>query len=217
MTEKKNIKKDKENVNEEEKIIKQERKEENKILKIVLVFIGIFFLGIIVAFFIMRTSNHPKFGGLTFNVIQEGEITFYQTSIPVIYKGEVAEYNIYLRNNPEKLEKKVPFEGTISSVDNTVINITREFNCEGDQMIAIANLVNLYGAIGKDLMRDENASCDELGRYMYIVVQPGEKTSVEKFGPNCYNINIKDCEILEGTERFIVEMLAKIHADIYRD
>ncbi|MCX6750206.1 MAG: hypothetical protein NTZ83_02005, partial [Candidatus Pacearchaeota archaeon] len=66
-------------------------------------------------------------------------------------------------------------------------------------------------------MRDENASCDELGRYMYIVVQPGEETSVEKFGPNCYNINIKDCEILEGTERFITEMLVKIHSDIYSE
>jgi hypothetical protein len=217
MAEKKNMRKNKEDPKEEEKIIKKERKEENKILKIVLVFIGIFFLCLIVAFFIMRASNHPKYGGLTFNVVQEGQLTFYQTSFPIIYQGGVAEYKIYLRNNPKKLEKEVPFTGEISSIQDTVINITEEFDCNGDGMIAIANIVNLYGAINKKIMRDENASCDELGRYMYIVVQPGEETSVEKFGPNCYSINIKDCEILEGTERFITEMLVKIHSDIYTD
>jgi hypothetical protein len=206
----------KENVNEEEKEKKKERTKENKILTVVLVFIGIFFLILIVSFLIMRTSNHPKYGGLTFNVIQEGELKLYQTSFPIIYKGDVAKYNIYLRKNPKELKRNVPFSGEISSIQDTVINITKEFDCNGDQVIAIANIVNLYGAINKKIMRDENASCDELGRYMYIVVQPGEETSVEQFGPNCYNINIKDCEILEGTERFILEMLAKINSDVYK-
>ncbi|MCX6750779.1 MAG: hypothetical protein NTZ83_04940, partial [Candidatus Pacearchaeota archaeon] len=155
MAEKKNMDKNKKSPNEEEKIIKKERKEENKVLKIVLVFIGIFFLCLIVAFFIMWSSNHPKYGGLTFNVVQEGQLTFYQTSFPIIYQGEVAKYNIYLRNNPKKLEKEVPFTGDISSIQDTVINITHEFDCDGDQTIAIANLVNLYGAINKKIMRDE--------------------------------------------------------------
>ena len=51
---------------------------------------------------------------LTFNVIQEGELTFYQTAFQVIYKGKLANYNIYLRNNPKELERKVPFEGELT-------------------------------------------------------------------------------------------------------
>jgi hypothetical protein len=200
----------------ERKEEKKERTKENKILKIILLIIGFFFLAIIVSFVMMRISSHPKYGGLTFNVVQEGELKFYQTSFPIIYKGDVAKYNIYLRKNPNELKRNVPFTGEISSIQDTVIDIKEEFDCDGDQVIAIANIVNLYGAVNKKIMRDENASCDELGRYMYLVVQSGEETSVEQFGPNCYNINIKDCEILEGTERYIIEMLAKINSDIYK-
>jgi len=202
---------EKENAEEKKRI----KSEEDKVLKFVLLFIGVFFLVLIVSFFVIRQQNNPDYKGLTFNVIQEGELTFYQTSFPVIHQGKIADYNMYLRNNPKELDKKVPFEGEISSIKDTVINITKEFDCEGDQVIAIANIVNLYNALGKDIIADNNASCDELGRYMYIVVQPGEETSIEQYGPSCYNINIKDCEILEGTERFIAEMLVKIHSDIY--
>lgn len=193
----------------------KEKIKENRIIRNVLIFIGIFFLMLILSFVIMKNSKNPKYGGLTFNIINEGELTFYHTSIPIIYKGEVAYYNIYLRNNPRELKRKVPFYGELDSIKNTVINITDEFDCEGDQVIAIANLVNIYGAIGKEIMKDENASCDELGRYTYLIVQQGEETSIEKFGTSCYKININDCEILEGTERFIAEMLAKYHSEVY--
>lgn len=201
----------------EQKAMKEERKKLNNALRWLLIFIGIFFLVLIISFFVIKSSSNLKYGGLTFKAIQEGELLFYQTSFPIIYKGEVAEYNVYLRKNPKELSKKVEFSGEISSLQNSVIDIKKEFDCEGDQVIAIANLVNVYGAIGKKLMRDENASCDEFGRYMYIVVQPGEKTSIEQFGPSCYNINIKDCEILEGTERFILEILSKYRSDIYSE
>ncbi|MGY4884969.1 MAG: hypothetical protein ACP5NZ_05310 [Nanobdellota archaeon] len=211
MRKKKLIKKE----NAEEQIKKKAIVNENKALKSVLVFIGVFFVVLIITFFILKSSNNPKYGGLTFNIIQEGQLTFYHTSIPVLYNGEVKDYNIYLRNNPRYLKKEVPFNGEIDSIKITAVNITKEFDCEGDQVIAIANLVNVYGAIKKDIMKDENATCDELGRYMYISIQPGEETSVEQIGPNCYNINIKDCEILEGTERFILELLSKYNSKVY--
>ena len=209
------MEKKKESKEEEAKLKEKSKSEEDRVLKFVLLFIGVFFLVLIVSFFVMRSQNTPDYRGITFNTIQEGELTFYQASFPVLYKGKTTDYNIYLRNNPKKLDKEVPFEGEIDSIKDTVINITKEFDCEGDQVIAIANIVNLYNAIGKDIMRDDNASCDELGRYMYIVIQEGEETSIEQFGPGCYNINIKGCEILEGTERFIAEMLVKINSDIY--
>jgi hypothetical protein len=200
---------------EEDPSLKKDRKKENKVLRVVLLFIGIFFLVLVIAFISMKSSNHPKYGGLTFNAIQQGQLQLYQTSIPTIHNGSVATYNIYLRNNPRELLKKVPFKGEIDSLDVTVINITKEFECNGDQVIAIANVLNVYSAINKKIIKDENASCDGTGRYMYVVVQPGEKTRIDQFGPNCYNIQIKGCEILAGTERFIIELLAKANSDIY--
>lgn len=197
-----------------EKEKKMQRKKENKTLTNILLVVGVFFLILIVAFVVMKISNNPKYNGLTFNTIQEGDLIFYQTTFPVLYQGKSRDFNLYLRNNPKNLEREVPFKGEINSLQNTVINMTQEFQCDGDQVIAVANLVNFYGAINKKIMKDENASCDEQGRYTHITLQPGEKTEIEQYGPNCFNIYIKDCEILEGTERYILEMLVKYNSDL---
>lgn len=188
-------------------------KKENKLLRNILLFVGGFLIVFALIFFIINAPNKFDYKGVTFNVVNEGDLVLYHTSFPVAYNGGVADYNIYLRNDPREIAETVPAKGTLLDIQDTVINITQEFNCDGKQMIAIANLNNLYNAIGRKLITDENASCDSLGRYMYVVIQPGNETSVEKFGPNCYNINIKDCEILEGTERFIAGLLVKINLD----
>lgn len=210
----------------EEKIPKKETFErENKtirnLLLVILAFVAvIFFIVFAINDFSLRTTGKAigigtnfEYKGVKFDMVKEGRLIFYHTSFPVMYNGTPNIYNIYLRNDPRDLEDKVPAKGTLVSLDDTVINITQEFDCDGDQMIAIANLVNLYNAIGKTLIKDETASCDPLGRYMYLTIQPGNLTSIEMVGPNCYNINIKDCEILEGTERFIVGMLVKINVE----
>ena len=201
-----------EKINSEKEDIPEERdiEKENKILRDILISLGIFVLIVLIAAFFIRSSTHFKYNGVKFNMVKEGELLLYHTSFPVVYQDKEAEYNLYLRNDPRELGGKVPAKGTLLSIEDTVINITEEFDCNGDEVIAIANLINLYNALGKDIMKDENASCDEQGRYIYLQILSGNETSIEKFGPNCYNININNCEILEGTERFIVGMLVKI-------
>jgi hypothetical protein len=214
------------NLGVKESVPKQETfKDENKILRNIFLSIGIFILVIFLILFAindfsLRTTGKAigictnfEYKGVKFDMVKEGELIFYHTSFPVIYNGSVNTYNIYLRNDPRDLEKKVPAKGTLTSLDDTVINITEEFDCNGDQVIAIANLVNLYNAIGVTLMRDETAGCDPLGRYRYLTIQSGNSTNIEMVGPNCYNININNCEILEGTERFIVGMLVRINVE----
>jgi hypothetical protein len=183
--------------------------------------LGIIALLIIAVVVFSKMSTRFDYKGVKFDMVQEGELILYHTDFPIMYINSQdptglatsANYNIYLRNDPRELEKTVPAIGTLVSIEDTVVNITKEFECEGKQMIAIANLNNLYGAIGKKFISDENAACDPLGRYMYVVIQSGNETSVEQFGPRCYNINIKDCEILEGTERFIIGMLVNINLE----
>jgi len=197
----------------EEVVKKGQKEEENKVLISILIFIGVLLLFVALYFFAIKNSNQFKYDGVKYTVIKQGQLTLYQTSFPVTYNGSKAEYNLYLREDPRKNGKAVPApEGPIY-ISNTVINQTQEFDCNGDQIIAIANLANnLYPALGKKIMRDENASCDMLGRYMYVVIQPGNETRIDKFGPNCYSININNCQILEGTERFITKILAGINA-----
>ena len=37
------------------------------------------------------------------------------------------------------------------------------------------------------------------------------ETSIEKFGPRCYNVNINNCEILRATERLMLESFIEIN------
>jgi len=217
------VKKDgKESIVETKGIIKEniirkgEIEKENKLLRNVLIFIGIVFLVLVISVFIGKASTHFKYKDVKFDIVKEGELTLYHTSFPVIYNGTNMVYNIYLRNDPRELEKTVPAKGTLLSIDDAFYSVSQEIECDGKQgrNTAIPNLQNTYNAIGKNFIRDENASCDPQGRYMYIVIQPGNETSIEKFGPNCYNININNCEILEGTERFIAGLLVKINVDL---
>jgi len=46
---------------------------------------------------------------------------------------------------------------------------------------------------------------------MFVLIQESTRTSIEQFGPACYNINIKNCEILEGTERFLADTFVEIN------
>jgi hypothetical protein len=197
----------------EEPVKKGQKSDENKILVSILICLGFLVLMVAAYFIASRSATQFKYDGVKFTVMKQGELTLYQTSFPVIYKGNKSIYNIYLRNDPRILDKKVPAPDTPLVIDNTVVNITKEFNCNGDQVIAIANIVNLYGAIGKKIIKDANASCDSNGRYMYLTIQPGNETQIEKVGPNCYNIDISKCEILDGTERFITKMLATINSE----
>ena len=54
-----------------------------------------------------------------------------------------------------------------------------------------------------------NESCDKSGRYLFARVQSSNRTDVEEFGPNCYNLNVKNCEVLKPTEKFILEYYLK--------
>ena len=201
---------------------KEEIEKQNKILRNVLITLGVLVVIIILAIFIIKSSTTFKYKGVKFDTVKEGDLIFYHTSFPIVYSdpssisGEtiLADYNIYLRNDPRELEKKVPAKGPIISIEDTAINMTEDFNCNGDGIIAIANLINLYNALGKEIMKDENATCDSQGRYMILDIRSGNSTSIENFGPNCYYIHINDCEMLEGTERFILGMLVKINRDL---
>jgi hypothetical protein len=207
---------------EKDKIIKKEdafkegenkktlAKKQNKTLGNILVFIGILFLVLIISFIVTRASNNPSYKGVTFNVIKEGELTFYQTAFKVLYKGENATYNIYLRNNPKELAKEVPFNGKLNLKNNLVLNTTTEnLFCDGDWNLAIGNLQNLK-IFNINIMRDENASCSSGGEYMFVQIEEGNETRIEQYGPSCYKLIVSDCEILPVTERFMIETFAKV-------
>lgn len=191
---------------------------QNNLLRNVFIVMGIIVVSFLIGYYAIDSIRHFDYKGVEFNVVKEGEIIFYNTAIPVSVGNPTtgyvtADYNFYLRNDPRKLEKNVPFEGNLHLMKNIAIHSTEDFKCEGYGALAVANLVSLVGKLGGDIVRDENATCDELGRYSFIQLQPGEETSIEEVGNSCYYINIKDCEILQGTERMMIELFVQANAE----
>ena len=189
---------------------KKEIESQNRILKNFLIGIGIVIIAGFLVFLLINQAKTFEYEGVKFKIVKEGDLTLYRTSLPVIYQGKEIPYNFYFRNDPRELEK-IPFNGEINLKEILVINSTESFNCNGDGIIAVANLLNLYKISGIEVIKDENATCDPEGRYAFIQLQAGNETSIEKFGPACYNVNINNCEILKAIERLMIESLIEIN------
>lgn len=195
---------------EETKIVKEGQiKSENKILKSFFLWLAIITFVSIIIFWSFYSSKNFEYKGLEFETIKEGEVIFYHTSFPIVYQGKDVIYNVYLRNDPRKLEK-VPFNGDLNLLEMMVINNTDSFICEGKGGIAMLNFQQILGDFGMNFMKDPNATCDSEGRYMFVQIQEGETTGIQQTGPACYTLNVNDCEILEVTEKFLVETLVKL-------
>ena len=215
----------KENKEIEKSIRKKEQiKAENKIVKNILIIIFVIAVGIFLFMLILKSIGSFTYEGVKFETKKFCDagppcLITYKTMLPVKVNGtdtrialpsnKTADYNFYLRNDPRKLD--VEFNGNLTLKKIMVLNSEDNFTCEGKGAIAGANLNQLYRLLGISVIKDENATCDSLERYMLVTIKPGNETSVEQVGPVCYNINIKDCEVLEGTEKFMIETFVKIN------
>lgn len=195
---------------EEQKIeTPNQTKYHNKLLKNFLIAVGIFTLIMIFVIISIYSAKNFEYKGIKFDVIREGNVIFYHTSFPMILDGRPINYNVFLRNDPRKLNK-IPFEGNLNLLEMMVINNTESFVCDGDGGIAILNFQQILGNFGMDFMKDPLANCDSEGRYMFIQILEGDVTKIEQTGPACYNLYVNDCEILKVTERFLIESLIEL-------
>lgn len=226
---KKEAKKERRDAEESERIAGKEKqaREHNKILRNILIGIAVVAAGIFLFVVISNSLSRFEYRGVEFERVRFCDagppcLVMYRTSLPVKLVDNAAvitspsekdtDYNFYLRNDPRKLN--VPFNGTLRFGEIMVLNSEEAFTCNGKGAIAAANLVQLYEVLGTKVINDENATCDPFERYVFTVVKPGNVTKIEEFEPSCYNIYINDCEILEGTEKYMIETLVKVNEGI---
>ncbi len=206
---------EKENKEIQREIKKIGNKQQNKTIMIILVLIGVFILAFVVWIVISNTQSHFEYKGVSFEITKE--IAPYRTNLPE-FKSSVTgwaimtdnNYYFYLRNDPRKLDN-ISFNGEIILRKDVVINSTGDFMCGGKGILGITNLVRLYNGIGANVIKDQNATCDEQGRYMLLQIEAGNETRIDQNGPSCYLMQINNCEILEATERFMVETFSKVN------
>lgn len=190
---------------------KGEKSYESKILRNVLISFLLVALLVVGVYYYLDSIRNPDYFGVEFKTVQEGNLIFYQTYIPVIYKGNEIPYNFYIRTNPNDLEK-IPFEDNenFELMKFAVINFSEQFDCDKDEIIAIANLKKLHDVVGINFIKDDSATCDDEGRYNYFNLMVGDKTEIEKIGNHCYNVKIANCEVLPATEKIMAEMFLKL-------
>ena len=184
---------------------------ENKILRNVFIIVGVLFLVFLGVFFWMQSIKHFEYRGVDFDIVDTQNVRFYHTSFPLILEAKEILYNVYLRKDPRENEKNVPIEGEILFSEKIVLNSTSSFNCEGEGVIAVANFNQIFTALGVEVIRDPNATCDLFGRFAHINLEEGNETKIERYGPRCYRFEINDCEILEATERYIIEAVVNMN------
>lgn len=193
----------------DEKPTKKQLDSEEKTLKYVLAGIGIFILVFALGFYINYSMKNFTLDGIKYDIMTEKEVKFYHATIPIKDdKGRlVTNFNMYLRKDPRETVKNVKFEGGAFWSGVVVLDSTGEdFNCNGDGVISIANMQQIINQFQSKMIKDPEAGCDAEGRYTYIKLQTANETSIEQVGPKCYNFNINNCEIMDVTERFMIDI-----------
>ncbi len=211
------LKKTKKAGKEKEENLEKQKKEgenQNKILKTFLILGGIVILFALGYYFYAQTQIHIEYKQINFEMTRIGNITFYETRT-LANSSEGSPFGFRLRTNPNDL-KSIPFDD-VENFRLLKLNgygySNNTFDCEGDGVIAMANLQRLFSEIGMNLVRDSNATCDPQGRYNYFYLKYGNETAIREVGSHCYNIVIKGndakCEILPATEKLMVEMYSR--------
>jgi len=193
-----------------EVVPKKQSSDENKTLRNILIFLGIIVIFFFAVYFLKSDSTNFQYRGINFEIVKDnGGVAPYKTSLPVNYQGKIIPYNFFLRNDPRKLDN-ISFSGEIIFKKLMVLNATDDLNCKGDGIISMANVANLYRILGTKVIKDENATCDSNGSYTFLNAAVGNENKVEQFGPSCYELTVKNCDVLRVTEKFMIESLAKV-------
>ena len=192
--------------------------------KIAVVIMIILLVSVFLFNWIIQESRKFEYGGIDFYKEKEGEIMYYKT-MPLQYLptglalgGERIPIQIKLRNDPRELAE-IPIEGTIKLKRDVILSLSPVIaNCSNTYitLIDFSMTLKAFSITAKGAVIDRNyakennvtfADCRHAREKTVIVMKEGNKTKITQ-NKDCYTIEIKDCEIQESFERFILEFIA---------
>ncbi|NMB66949.1 hypothetical protein GYA25_02740 [Candidatus Woesearchaeota archaeon] len=199
---------------EEDKSNKLNEIKESSASKNLLIILGfmlfcvLLFLG---TYLLLGGSKSFTYKGILFSKYQYSKtLMLYSFPVVINLNNVHANYTFFLRKDPRKLKDN--FNGTINLKKELTIRVDGDFNCKGDGIVAVSNIQQLYQRMNIQVYGDNNISCNDTSKNeVLLTIKQGDKTRLVQDKDNCYTIYVKDCEILEGTEEFIVETVAKLN------
>ncbi|MBT7237721.1 hypothetical protein HN865_02580, partial [Candidatus Woesearchaeota archaeon] len=140
------------------------------------------------------------------------------------------DYSVNFRVDPRELDKipvRVPdnritfIQRSIGGYNPVYLTFNSDLKLCEDTSIALMNLAGFLRDSGLEVVSastnqtyaEENdmkyKDCDSSKQAMDTIIKitEGDETAINQLHNNCYEIQFKDCEILEGSERFMLAML----------
>jgi hypothetical protein len=203
-----------------------EKKNYESQIKWVLLVLGIIILIVIAAYFVSQEGVKFRYMGLTFEKMKVDKLTLYHDKIAINDESGnlLYYYNLYLRNDPRKLDSiKMPSDVYLSkdvalTVDENIVSGGE--GC-GEVSLAGATISMFLNSLGKNLTfaytsqeraekeNIEHITCENNPtNRTVLLISRGTDTEITREGENCYAIKFKDCEVMKGIERFIIGVIA---------
>jgi hypothetical protein len=224
-------------IKEEEKVV-EKTKELVKVKthsrdKQALMLLGGFLVLILIAVLILMTrggSNTFVYDGLKITKSTQGSVTFYSTNVPVYgsFGQLLANLTVDFQTNPKNF-KNIPFSSSKMILERKTVYISfGDLRICEDNGIAAGGLglflsqkgfammgIKIKGALSNEssaLAKNMTyADCQTNPNDVVVLIRNGNETKIEQTTPNCYQIESKNCEILNATEKFEFEIL-KVYA-----
>lgn len=214
-----------ENKDDFDNIGKNQKEKENRILIwffiIVLLVFGVF-LG---SYFYVQEAKILEASGIEFVKEDHNDLELYHARFPVFYNAR-ANYNLYLRENPEKNDVPIDIEEWGFYRDVIISTSPEAFKC-GKSMVSSSNLAMFLGqAAGrktKGAVNDldasnesglEFANCSNaVNETTVIMIEKSDTPRIYQSEDNedCYIIEIGECENIKATEKFILGVIAEVN------
>jgi len=216
----------------------QKEKQNSQLRLAVFLMLAVLLIIVLIPYIKLKYIDKFKYNGLEFQKTKLGELVFYSAKFPVISTtGQViGDYAVNLRNDPRDLEyveinttdNQIKFARNYGDFGTVYLSLGDQIaDCE-DSIIAMANLAGFLGDSGleiksavlnKTYAQENNQTfinCWDSDINTVIKIQQSNKTSIKEAKENCYEINFKDCEILQASEKFQLLILGE-YADRFSE
>ena len=199
----------------------RKKKKFEKQVQLIFVFMAILIAAIFLSYWFSREIKQFNYAGLEFEKVKIGSLVLYQTKFPLRdVTGDIAKYMpFYFREDPRKL-KGMQVEGNIRLKTNVAIAANADIveKCpdsilSGTSLALYLNNLGItsFGATTNKTEAEEYkrnyVNCNNTEKYSILIFQNGNESKIKKEG-DCYMLYVKNCEIMNVTERFMIGVYA---------
>jgi len=202
--------------------------QERQIKWAVYLMVAVVLVIVVLPYIKMNYIDKFDYHGLEFQKTQLGDLIFYSSRFPVVIENQVVgTYSVNLRNDPRELEyipldtqdEKIEFTINNGKFGDAYITLNPFMEICDNSGIAMATLsgflkdsyLNVSSAVTDKAYAKKNDLtqrwCNNDPLDTVFVVTDGNKTAITEIQTGCYEMSFKDCEILEVTEKVILNVL----------